>query len=154
MTKKQKLVIPNHYREILADYFSEYDGMVVIPTKNDNEFAVYPGADVHLTLIDIPKELQSVLLQEIKGGPVSSYDVARACYDNASQLGEPSAFEIALVTEGEKNDRKRTQPVIDAAISAKKEIYDYWNSNKDCFTGKVYKKLVRALKQLKEQDND
>jgi len=40
--------------------------MTVVPTKNDNEFAVYPGSGANITLIDIPVELQPVLLQEIK----------------------------------------------------------------------------------------
>ena len=62
--KKHRLIIPNQYKNVLADHFKEFDGMILIETRNKDEFCVYPGhPDAHITLVDIPEELQPVLLQ-------------------------------------------------------------------------------------------
>jgi hypothetical protein len=53
-------------------------------------------------------------IEAIENKPVSSLEVAEACYTAYGVSCEPSVFHISLVTEGEKNDRKRTQPLIDA----------------------------------------
>jgi len=72
MDKVYKLIIPIRYQNVLAKHFSEYDGMTFVPTKNDNEFTLQPKSERHFPLIDIPIELQPILLHEIEGDPISA----------------------------------------------------------------------------------
>jgi hypothetical protein len=110
MNKKYKLVIP----EMIPLHLSNIATALKLNCKLFGEIREnekHKLYDKVYKFDDIPKKW----LQEIEDGPVSSYEVAVACLKANELTPKPSAFEVSLVTEGEKNDRKRTQPVIDAA---------------------------------------
>jgi hypothetical protein len=156
MNKKYRLIIPVHYREILADYFSEYDDMVVIPTKNDNEFAVYPGADVHLTLIDIPVELQPVLLQEIKEPVVLSADAYLGHMYNSSLSPDERKRHEKTYKFADENGRIREwqRPEQVELRNAAESATEYLHFSKQIILGGAFYNLEKALENLKPPYED
>lgn len=49
-----------------------------------------------------------------KKEPVSTLEVAEACFKCNGRFGDPTSFEISLVTEGAKNERLIFEPLLDA----------------------------------------
>jgi len=111
---KYKLKIPKEYREVLAPYFLDYDNMILVKTKNKDEYCVYPGSGVvHVTLINIPEVLVPVLLEEIKDEPVSALvwvddKVTEHGVCDKCQRLNMNAFDIFRA--GEANNELRHKP--------------------------------------------
>jgi hypothetical protein len=108
---KYRLKIPDHLRK--EDYIETYRLMVLDGKYIEDNPKFYSSSGVRFA--DIPKDW----LEPIVDGPVSAHD-----YRNYKSYGIPTTIGgMALLVEeifkaGETNDRKRTQPVIDAAKKA------------------------------------
>lgn len=118
MTKKYRLNC-SKYKGFIANYFVDYDGMILIPGKNKNEFAVYPGdKNAHISFVTIPKEFQCFLLEEIKDEPKPIDEIVKEMRA-VCQKGNftPRQYECWLVKAGEENNELRHRP---------KENFECW----------------------------
>ena len=152
MSKKYRLVIPNHLICAIRDQLRILNNTILRDSGVWNE----NNEMFHTTAGYIPKEF----LQEIKQPETfeewfhkSGYlpEINQRTLERRGFVPLKDFMRHCHVWTAER-DRELFKPVIDAATQAKKELYDYWNSNKDNFTGEVYKRLKQALQQLKEQE--
>jgi hypothetical protein len=147
--KKYRLKIPEMVKKQMAalvDALSDYDGKVLIKSQNQDSYVQYTVEDESRNWCsDIPKDW----LEPIVDGPVSAdvwigkdykEEYRRANHYHYNDMKH--AFKA-----GETNDRKRTQPVIDAS----KSVISYHKKTYDLCWSRQIEALQQALKKLEEK---
>lgn len=151
MTKKYKFQIPEEFKHILAEWLLEYDGFTVeecFNTETRTAYKIVNPKQGRPTSFSLPTFIKDHFLTEIDDGPVSAEVYMINEYDISYQKSLENDFTfnwqdmIKTFKKGEKNDRKRTQPVINTL----KDLSDFGG-----VPGWIRKKSTDALKQLEEQ---
>lgn len=110
--KEYKVEIPADLLRFLNDPIISLNGEIVIIVSDnvpeDNTTFISPVSKNH-DLFNTYIRIKTAWLREIKE-PDNAYDLAVSCLNNYGDYREPTALEIALVTEGEKLERKKHEP--------------------------------------------
>lgn len=155
---KYRLKIPEMIKKEeagLANDLSGFDNRILVKSQNQDSYVQFSiKGELKNWCSKIPKDW----LEPIEDGPVSAEDTVKKTVEEngfprlniASGIGFcVTLFDLKkFATEGEKNDRKRTKPVIDAITEQLHDLDTYSNAP----DSEALTKIRQALKTLQEQD--